>query len=185
LAANPIQLNVEEPQIDISEPEDSGLIDLTNASETPDVYKDPAYRRQKAEKFALGIDQDPASVEAQLESTGDLYLRQAQSEKEALKQREEKQRILYEAAGKLNRPLTSKDLEEFDTFSKLSTEADPDTVLEESYGKAFSNLPLMMGGDKSVPKGAMNTIPDAALDGLDAVGQQVAKRETAAENAVR
>lgn len=145
------------------------------------AMSNPEFVKDRAEKFAFGTGNDPKAVQAQLESGGEYWLRQATANQKALEQKTLRNKMMYDAASKLNRPLTEADLNDFDALSKAAPTVDPATVLEESYGSAFAHFLIGSAKDTTVHENVLNNLPEASLDAMDAIGQAVAKREVANE----
>jgi hypothetical protein len=184
LANDPLEETVGSTQIDLGGDDEAAAavtdVPLELGNPGSSVYaRDPKYRRDVAEKFSFGTGIDLQQVEAQLESGNEAYLRESVATQKVLEQRQEKAKVLLDVASKLDRPLTSADLDEFDALVNSGGKPDPQTVLEESYGNAFANVPLVSSSDSTVHRNVLNKMPDAALDTLDAVGQAVARREIA------
>lgn len=146
------------------------------------AYNDPAFTKDRSEKFAFGIGADPKQVQTQIESGGEYWLRQAEANKKSLEQKTLKNKMIYDAAKNLNRPINEADLKDFDALSQANPPVDPQTVLEEAYGSAFSHFLVSSAPDTTVHRNVMNMLPEASLDAMDSIGGAVAKREIANES---
>ena len=160
--------------LDDTEVEQFNTIDIPK-----DKKIDPQVLRDQADKYAFGTGLSSDDVHNQLSNGSEHFLRDSLAKQKSLAFRQEQNQLLMEYARGLDRPLTESELQGVDTFTKINPGVDPATVLEEAYGEAFSNLAITSARDPTVTRQVMSALPDAFLDGLDAVGQQVARREIA------
>lgn len=167
-------------QFEIAEPAKTQPAEQFSVSEPPVGQRlDSKVIQERAEKYSFGTGLPETDIARQLSSGGEDYLRQSEVEKESLMLREEQNKLLLDYARQLNRPLTPEELDEVETFTSLKFNLNPNTVLEEAYGKSFANLAMLASRDKEVDNTVMSALPNVVLDGLDAVGRQVARREIA------
>lgn len=176
---NAVAVPVEQFDLNAHEEKQPEQFDL--APQSNQIYSVPEILKEKSEKFAFGVEAQPEEIKAQLETGGEHWLREAYAAQESLNKRQTRNNLILDIASKKKDPLTSDDLAEFDSLVNLDTNVDPKTVLEEAYGKKFSNLSFQTAKDVTVHKSTVDTVPDLALDGLDAVGSAIARREVATE----
>lgn len=175
-------VNTQVAQFEVALPEDEKRDSQKQFTVSPPQTEqrlDPHVLQQRADKYAFGTGLNQTDIVNQIQVGGEEFLRKSVAESESLKIRQEQNNLLFDLARQLDRPLTKTELDEVEAFTKLKFNIDPNTVLEESYGKAFSNLAMTSSRDSAVDNTVMETLPNAVVDGLDAVGRQVARREIA------
>lgn len=177
----PMWENVAQTEIDISEdlPETDGFsIDISE--DATNVFQDAGYAEQKAEKidFALGLESPgKAVIQSALELGDEGPMRDLVASRESQKMQEAWMGQIKDTLANAEGGLTPEEAQGIVYLSKNKPQVDPNSVLEEVYGKKFTEKAIDLPATKSKFREAMDGAPDDVLDGLDAVASMVAKRE--------
>ena len=188
VANNPLPpMNISETReepLDLSEPQPETPTDpfdqpIDLSPDVESIYKDTKYAELKAEKFDFALGEDSPGFEnlrAQLELGEDRHLREAMAAKVSLEREQTKVQAIREQLAK-DTPLTPEEVQDVFFTSKVNTQADPATVLEELYGDRYVNTVANLPNAGEVIKATAEEMPEQTLDSLDGIADEVAKHE--------